>query len=782
MKPRLYVRFVFCATAFLAITLSARAQGDTGRIEGRISDTQQLAIPQPTVEVQSQGKTLQRIVGDGTGHYQFTGLPAGSYTLQFSHSGFELATKESVSVSSGQTTVLDMVLQPQQMIQNIVVAASAYEDRQVGTKTDIPLEETPVTVQAVPLEVIQRQGAPDLVAVVNNIPGAYAMTQYGVYDYFVLRGFQMTNDPGSAVLLNGMRVEGNRVNTQVNSVESVEVLKGPASFLYGTQATGGTINIVQKRPLPLAAYEVGAHGGRWGTGGFDFGMTGPLGSEKFLYRLDGAFERSDGFRGAGWRRFNLTPAAFWRITPRDQLNLHITYNENRYDLDAGIPLQPQPDGSLAIPSIPVDRRFNAPGSFEKQSSPLLQAFYEHSVNENTRIREAFQYQYQGDEYFESEGLDIDPSTPDTVDRFNLYFNHFNRNIVSQTDFLSNFNWGWKHQVVVGYEYDRFALNTKRSSEASNADVPSINLFNPIETATAITVFPASRYDVSVNQSNALYFQDYMRLHPRVQVMVSGRFDGYRRTARRGLDPETQFTQNPFTYRVALNGEVTRNLSLYTSYGTTFEAQTNLAPTGATLDPQTGWQYEAGARLNLLQDRLTFNAAAYRLVENNIVVFRTIDLFDQNGQQSSTGVELEVRGRASQRLTWFANYGFTRARFDNFVSGGVDISGNVPAFAPRHTARVWGTYDFSHGLGIQLGSRYVSSRATDFSNTLFVGGFTTWDAGVFYRRSNIEYSVNVTNFTNKTNYFVSAIIFDFVQVYPGPPVNVAGTIRYRFGKP
>src|SRR5205085_7260421 len=98
---------------------------------------------------------------------------------------------------------------------------------------------------------------------------------------------------------------------------------------------------------------------------FDFGATGPLAHSKLLYRVDTAYEHSEGFRHAGFDRFNVTPAIFWRLSPRDRLDVRITYNQDRYDLDAGIPLQPTPSGGLAIPDIPLTRRFNAPGSFEK---------------------------------------------------------------------------------------------------------------------------------------------------------------------------------------------------------------------------------------------------------------------------------------------------------------------------------------------------------------------------------------------------------------------------------
>ena len=782
---------VLLATLFLAGAGWLRAQSDAGRIEGRVSDTQQLAIAHAGVELKNaQGNTVQQIVSDGTGHYELSGVTPGTYTLSFSSGGFE-ANQQTVTVTSGQTAIVDAILKPSTVVESVTVAAEI--DRSIATKTEIPANEVPVTVQTVALETIQRQAAPDLVAVVNNTPGSYALTQYGVYNYFFFRGFTLAKDPGSAVLLNGLRLEGNRINTQINSIESVEIVKGPSSMLYGTEALGGMINVVQKKPLSTPLYEVAFHGGRWGRRGADLGVTGPLGTDRLLGRLDLSYMHSEGFRKAGFEQFNATPSLYWRISPSDQLNVHITYNQDRYDLDAGIPLLTTaanadfPLRATIIPSVPLETRYNIPGTFQKSTDPVLQTTYEHSFSEMVRFRQAFQYQYRSDEYWQSEGLTVYFTDPTNVVREDLYFNHFDNSYLTQSDLLADFDALFRHQFLAGYEYDRLSHRTRRSFADFNSE-PVIDLFNPVETAAPTTLFPARRYDVSRNQSSAVYFQDYMRVHPKVQFLVSGRYDAYDRRTQRGTAAPIEFDQNPFTYRVAANAQVLPQFSLYTSYGTSFTAQTGLSANGDPLDPETGWQYEAGARLNFLQNRVTLEASAYRIVRKNVVVFRGSNSFDQGGRQTSSGFESEIRARASRRLSIFANYGFTQARFDDFVASDfdinfdeyfIDITGRVPAHVPRHTARVWGTYEFPRGFGASAGARYVAKRAADQFNYFFMDGYTIWDAGLYYRRSQMEYSVNAKNIGNRKNYFVSSIIWNGSQLYPGPPVDVSATIRFRF---
>lgn len=796
MKLARWAYALAALVAILAAVTVTQAQSGTSAIFGRISDTQQLALPRSTVDIRdAQGNAVRSMIADGEGGYQFNNLPAGSYTLRVTLNGFEAAEKP-VRVAEAENLALDVTLQPQSLTQTITVAGS-LNDRPVAAKADIPLQLLPLTVNTVPQELIQQQASTDIVSVLNNVPGANAFTEYGVYNYFIFRGFQMDKDPGSAVLLNGMRVEGNRINSQINSIESVEVLKGPASMLYGTEATGGTINIVEKQPLDTPRYELVLRGSRWDTGGIEFGATGPLRSKNILYRLDTAYLHSEGFRGAGYDRFNITPKIYTRLGPRDRLNFNLNYNLDRFGLDAGIPLLNTPANAgnylLAniVPNIPLDRRFNTPGNYQHGNSPIFQAFYDHSFSDRMSFRQSFEFQHVGDEYWQSEFLFVDPiASPHTVDRGYLYFNHMAHNIVSQSELLANFHFGFDHRFLIGYEYDNFDQRTKRSTADTDPAPPSIDLFNPVETAPKITSFPPRRFDGFRNRSNAVYFQDFVQLHPKLQLLFGGRYDDYNRTSFRnpvvaGIEtkgPTTEFNQNPFTYRVGLNVQALPSVSLYTSYATTFEAQTALSATGQTFDPETGSQFEAGAKINLFQNRVTATAAFYHIIQENIVVERPNGDLELAGQQYAKGAELEIRARASQRLNVFANYGFTQSAFDDFNSEDGDgavlqLRGFVPGLVPRHTARLWTNYELPRGFDVSAGSRYISKRSADQFDHFFMGGFTTWDAAVRYRRERFEASVNFMNVLNKTHYFISAI--DDTQIYPGPPIDVAVTLRYRF---
>ncbi len=806
-----YLRALVLALSLLTASAQLSAQSNSGTIEGKILDSQQLALPGASVEVQdAQGKTIKKIVGRDDGYYRVDGVPSGTYTVVYSRDGFQTLKKDGVAVDADRTTTLDAVLSPQGVSASITVTAQV-DDQNVASKTDIPASALPVTVNTVPLDMMRQQNSTDIVPVVNNLPAANAWTQYGSLNYFEFRGMIMDQDPGSAILLNGLPIQGNRSDSQINSVQEVDVLKGPASMLYGTQDPGGTIDIVEKQPESAFNNEVVLHGGQWGTGGIEFGSTGPVTpAGNLLYRVDVGYIHSDGFRGAGYDRIDLTPKLFWRITSRDRLRFNVNWNDDRFDLDAGIPLLPlanpltttTPYGFIVPPDININNRYNTPGNFERLNQPIGQIFYEHDFSDNLRLRSSAEYQYIGDQYWDAEANAVDiTSVPYQVLRgdsasdytYSLYFFHRDQVALSQTDLVGSFHLGWKHQFMIGYEYDYQYHKTARSDFAENLPIPPIALYNPVETATAVTSFPVSSYDGTHNTQNAVYFQDFIQIHPKFQVLVGGRYDAYRHydfdyPVVNGVwqygGPQDIFPQNPFTYRVGIISPILPYLTLYANVATSFTAQVEVSLAGNALRPETGRQEEVGARMNFLENRLNLNADYFHINEYNIAESRADGTIDQANGMTAYGFEFEARAHLLQKLTAYASYGYTDATFGTFVLPGyfnfnvdVNLAGFVPPLTPKHTERLWVNYALPKGFSFSVGERFVSQRATDIYDLFWMPAYAILDAQVMYRSKKMEYSFNVFNLSDNRHYYVSAI--DDTQVYPGPPINVTGTIRYRF---
>ena len=132
---------------------------------------------------------------------------------------------------------------------------------------------------------------------------------------------------------------------------------------------------------------------------------------------------------------------------------------------------------------------------------------------------------------------------------------------------------------------------------------------------------------------------------------------------------------------------------------------------------------------------------------------------------------------TSKLRVNASYAFTDAEFNDYEeSVGVNLRGNTPAFAPRHTFNVWTAYDWKNGFGVNVGARYFGSTFADNANTFEIAGYGLMlNAGIRYQRGALEYALNLNNLTD-TDYFVAHQ--DYAQVYPGDPVNFLATVRVR----
>ena len=783
-----------------ALTLSCCslwAQDPPGQIEGRVLDAQQLALTQAAVSLENtQTKASRQTVSDEMGRYRFDGVEAGQYRLHFRRSGFAAADQGPITVTPRQTTQLDATLAVMDVSESVTVTSD--NDRLVASRTEIPLRELPVTVQTVNSELLAQQSVTDLVHAMYNIPNTNSFVLYGMYEYFVFRGFGFDNVVGSSVLLDGLRLEGNRMNSQLNSIESVEVLKGPSSMLYGTEATGGTINLVRKKPSSVRNYEGVVRGGRWGRFGAEFGATGPVRSDRLLYRLDVGYDRSDGWRDAGWKRFNVTPSLNFRLTNKDQLNLVAGYNEERYRGDAGIPLlrsasEPNPFRSTIFPGIPLDTRYNPPADFQATRDVLPQAFYTHLFSDNVRFRNAFTYRYFDDQYLVTESLSVNPvATPNLVDREFFYFFHHRRPLQDQSDIVATVNTGRiSHQLLIGYDFLHYADQTDRSRSTVGIPLPSLSLLNPRETFTRkLTDFPPSRLDYFTNNVHAIFFQDFVRFTPKLTALASGRYDGYRREASRnpvvnGVEtqgPVTRVAQDPFTYRLAANYQMLPIMGVYVSYGTSFHAQTSLSADGRDLKPETGNQIEFGQRFNLLHNRITLDTALFRIIKENVTVSRANGILDQAGRMRSKGFEAALNGRLSRKLSLRASYGFTQAQFEDFELEDGDgivrnLRGRTPSFVPRHTESFWGIYDVSRQWQVAVGQRYLGRVPVNNFDYVTLGGYSLLDAALFYHHRKTDVSLNFYNVLNKERYFVGSIN-DYL-VYPGKPLDMTVTIRFHF---
>ena len=259
-------------------------------------------------------------------------------------------------------------------------------DTSTATRTDTPLRDIPASIQVVPEQVLEDQQVIRLEEALRNVSGVtFSGDVGGRGREFNIRGFE-----DAPVLRDGFRRYGSFQSfPEVANLERVEVLKGPASILYGEIQPGWLINLVSKKPLSEPFYEAELQVGNWGFVRSRFDISGSLTSDgSLLYRLNGLYQRSDSFRGFDQqdRRFFISPVLSWRISDRTELTISLEYTDDQRPADFGLPVI----GNRVV-DVPRDRITGEPD--DALTNKYLNVGYEleHRSSDNWKIRNAFRY-------------------------------------------------------------------------------------------------------------------------------------------------------------------------------------------------------------------------------------------------------------------------------------------------------------------------------------------------------------------------------------------------------
>ncbi len=757
----------------LLVLVGLRASAQQPSLSGTVADPHGHA--QGVVVTLTGAGGGRETVTDHDGRYQLGGLPAGTYLVTFAREGFEPRT-ESVFLG-GSPVTLNVSLTVSRLSETVAVTATLTPD--TASKLNVPASDVPVQVSTVSLEAIQDQGLNDLVTALRNVSGATTQKFWGTYENYTIRGFHSLGNT-MLVLTDGMRIDGERLNNQIHNVERIEVLKGPSSSLFGSQGLAGTINVIRKSPQARPSYDVLYRAGRFNTHQIGAGATGPLGSDAWLYRADVSYDRADNWRDAGARRFNVSPVVTWLVNDGTRLKVQQAVSHDDYDGDAGVPYD-----ALDSPLLDRRRRLNTPGDFIRYRDSQSNVIFTTGAG-GLRFRNNLSYRYSREEYHAVDGASYQAAT-NLILRPRFYVNNTRRPLQNQTEMTGNFALGgMDHTFLVGYEFLRFTNEGKPSTLANAAATP-LSLATYEETSAPIADFTRTAGNHLRNTVNGVYWQDQISVAPKVQINVGGRYDDYTHVRRsdsyaqgqlvsRGSDIRRE--QPAYTYRAGIVVSPTDNQQIYASSASSFTPVTQISSDGRALEPEYGRSFELGHRLQTFGGRVSFSTAFYHLVRRNVLIAYPNQVFEQAGQQSSRGIDVDATGSVGRGMTLVANYGYTIPRFDRFLTsnGTVDLSGNQPRMTQRHAANAWLTKVWSSGLAAGGGIRYAGKTFINDTEDRPLDAWTTVNAMIGFRKGRYDWTLNVENLFD-AEYLLPGAYGSLV--YPAAPVTVFTTIRFHF---
>jgi iron complex outermembrane recepter protein len=646
-----------------------------------------------------------------------------------------------------------------------------------ATKTDTPLRDVPQSIQVIPRQVIEDQKIIRISDAVRNVSGVTPEGSYaGLTDNYNIRGFVTFDN-----LRDGYYAQDNLINS--TNIERIEVLKGPASVLYGQFEPGGVVNYVTKKPLDYPYYSAEFTAGNFSTYRPAIDISGPLNSSKtLLYRLNAAYENSGSFIDfVDQRLFSIAPALTYKIGEATTLTLQYEYlNADRTFYD-GLPPNP------AVFKAPISRFLGEPSDRFSQETHSIFLSINHRFNKNLRLRSGVSITLQDSEEFEFRPNRVAPDGRTVLRRLGSGPGYL-QNYSVQTDLISNFKTGpVQHQVLLGLEWQKhiYGYDFLRGSVDLT---PSIDLFDPVYGASPPPIFDeASSRDRFERDTIALYLQDQITLLPNLKLLVGGRYDFIHR--KNSTQPLDAFGNNPidaatvtrlydgaFSPRVGIVYQPIPPVSIYASYSRSFLPTDTRTADGTNLPPSQGTQYEVGLKADLTS-KLSVTLAAYEITKTNVPTtdINNVDFSIAAGEIKSRGLEIDLSGSPLPGWNIIASAYVN----DSFVNKDNDLPiGDKPVNAPRVGASLWTTYEIQKGrwkgFGLGGGLFFVGNREAELPNTFEIPSYVRADATIFYKRDNWRVGLNFKNLTS-TRYYESQGFY----LRPGAPFTVLGSVSVNF---
>ena len=653
-----------------------------------------------------------------------------------------------------------------------------------------PLE-TPQTVNIVAAQVLRDQRPRYLDDVLTNVSGiTQGNTLAGTQDTVMKRGFGGNRD--GSVMHNGMPlVQGRGFNA---AAQSVEVLKGPASLLYGIMDPGGVINIVSRKPLLDPQLTVALTGSSYAAArsGLEAtaDLTGPIASD-LAGRLVLDHQDEDYWRNFGTRRDTLiAPSLGWYGGATQAV---LWYEYRRFDdpFDRGTALDPRTMQPLAVPRR---RRLDDLNNRMAGDSHLVQFALDHRLGGGWAVHLAGSF---NSERYDAGQLRV---TGVNVQRGTLARSNdatigaLATDAYLQTYVDGGFDLaGTRHNVLFGAEgEDRRYYRRDLIRQAVRSP------FSYLAPAYGREPFPTNVSPSDSDQTDRLYNyslfgQDAIHLGAHWIVVAGGRLIGFDQRAGRGRPfvANTDLNGWAFVPQAGLVWRATDTVSLYGNYSRSLKPTSTIAPLagGATITsavaPERGRSFELGVKLDL-PERLTGTLALYDIDKRNVLVSQfnpatALTDYRTAGRAGARGVELDLAGQVTRALSLIGSYAYIDAR----TTEDPLLAGKRLANVARHSAALTTTYDMGTIAGddrlrLGAGGRYVARRPGDSANSFWLAAYVVADAFVTYdtrlagRR--VTFQFNLKNVFDRT-YYASAVNSYGVAI--GDPRRAIGTMSLAF---
>lgn len=721
-------------------------------------------------------------------HYRFT--ETESVTLFSEQSS--MSTERLLAMAPGNEIILaDATENDADLVEQMDMTVSGGDwsgyhvlNANTATKTEAPIMQTPMNVQVVPRSLMDDQQDIRITeALVKNVSGIQAFHGSGnIYENFYIRGFQTGN-----VYRNGL-LRGFNTYDPAN-IEQLEVLKGPTSMLYGRTQPGGLINYVTKKGSPTSNYSLQQQIGSYDQYRTTLDATGPIDQAGELsYRLNLAYQDIGSFKQfVNDERYFLAPTLSWRPNDRFEANLELEYkHENKVD-DWGIPSI----GDRPAP-VPLSRSYQDLAKGPVYDTTLVAYDWALKFTDNWKLTNRFLWENWDIEYF-----DIAPARLDSDNRtlFRSLVGAANANqetYATNLDLTGKFELlGSKHEILIGGDYYHNSFDNPGARPGPSPLISSVDIFNPVYHVVDVDALyqqPPTFAFLRREERFGIYFQDQITLFDKFHILGGGRYDWvtYGTGANGGSYEFAKASFNDiedqkFSPRIGILYQPWEWLSLYGSYSESLgSANTGFSFTGESFNPQEGEQFEAGFKTELFDSRFSTTVSYFDLTKTNNTVSDPAHpgYSITAGTVRSRGIEVDIKGRITDKLNLVTTYAFTDIRY---VKANPPIQGQREPNVPEHQASLWSTYQVTDHFKLGLGGIAVGTRQADFSNPVKLSGYVRMDMMAAYTLpiddTLLTAQINVYNVLDKEYYQGAGNNRN--SIITGEPISAMGLLRLQF---
>jgi iron complex outermembrane receptor protein len=692
-----------------------------------------------------------------------------------------------------------------------------------ATKVLVPIRDTPLSVTNYSGDFMKAVESSDTADLYRYMTGVNRGGQ-SAYD-LSLRGFKTTSNDRNALMTDGLPGQVSRfASPPTVGIERIEVVKGPASVLYGQAQPGGFVNVILKKPeddrlnvidLKLTGYQGDkiSFGDRMG-GSVAGDFTGPIDAgETLLYRL--VVEAAD---RKGWRDFTfdrseyVAPSFKWNIGRATSLTLMGEYRHRRGAQDLYLPA-PNRDVAL-IPSRTT--RLQEPDDYIEEEGYSFSVHANHAFSKELAWRFSARGVRNHDFTKWYDTVSVLPNLTTLQRRARIGDNN-RKSLYADTSISYSFSTGpVKHKLLFGLTAGKDDLDANRiqfvnGATTGAASVPgpsslNINIYNPVYgVSPKHESLPAGTFQRRVTASKPVgaYLTDFLTLSDQWKATLGVRYAKERQTfeelrSSSALLPARSATPSDAYPMAGVLFQPTKQLTVYGSYATSFvPIAPNMQDASGVFSfkPEEGRQYEVGVKGELMGGRLYFTVGAFDIEKVNTLALVTCNTgiagtcMQPVGAETSKGVEIEVNLRPSRQWQTVFGYSCVDAKIKRSNSSNTaPLEGSQLTNAPKQKANLWSRYDFGgalEGVGVGGGITYVSDQAGNLPSrangrVLRLPAYEVVDLALYWRvAKKYDFTLKAGNLFDKTYYDSVGSTLADLSIVPGAPRNLTLSARASF---